>query len=34
MSSLTLLATLLCVFCIAVGQLLFKKAALVLPPHP
>lgn len=34
MSSLTLLATLLCVLCIAVGQLLFKKAALALPPHP
>ena len=31
MSNLTVLATLLCVLCIAIGQLLFKKAALALP---
>ncbi len=31
MPPLTLLATLLCVLCIAIGQLLFKKAALALP---
>ena len=31
MSNLTVLATLLCVLCIAIGQLLFKEAALALP---
>ncbi|QEA12342.1 EamA family transporter [Comamonas flocculans] len=31
MPSLTVLATLLCVFCISAGQILFKKAALALP---
>lgn len=28
------LLTLLCVVCISIGQLLFKKAALALPPEP
>ncbi|ARU06024.1 hypothetical protein CCO03_16325 [Comamonas serinivorans] len=28
------LATLLCVLCIAIGQLLFKKAAMALPANP
>ncbi len=31
MPPLTLLATLLCVLCIAIGQLLLNKAALSLP---
>jgi len=31
MTSLLTLSTLVCVFCIAIGQLLFKKAASTLP---
>lgn len=34
MNPILLLQTLACVFCIAIGQLLFKKAAAALPLEP
>lgn len=34
MSLVLTLQTLVCVLCISLGQLLFKKAAIALPAHP